>query len=113
MGVITLKLDDVIEGRLRKKAAELYGMTRGTLSRAVEDALVAWLSSAASPVEGGVRVKYVALRSGKALLEAGSLKDLARMLKKAGVDPRDVEIRSTEQAPKLEKLGLRVSHRVA
>jgi hypothetical protein len=48
---------------------------------------------------------------GKRVLEAGSLKELARELKKASIDPRDVEIRSAPPAPKAEKLGLRLGHR--
>lgn len=55
---------------------------------------------------------YTAFRNGKSLLEAASLRELAKELKKARVDPRDVEIRSSAQVPTVEKLGLRVSHRL-
>jgi len=110
LGVITLKLDDTVERRLREKAAHLYGLTRGSLSRAVEDALTAWLRSGSSLVQQETRVRYFAFRGGKTLLEAPSLKELAKGLKKAGIDPRDIEIRSSAQTPSVEKLGLRVSH---
>jgi hypothetical protein len=113
LGVITLKLDDTIEGRLRKRAADLYGATRGALSRAVEDALTTWLSSGPSPVEKESRVAYIALRGGRRVLEASSLRELAKLLEKTGTDPRDVEIRSAPEASGIEKLGLRVSHRAA
>jgi hypothetical protein len=111
LGVITLKLDDTVERRLRERAADLYGLARGSLSRAVEDALTAWFRSGSSPIEHGTLVRYFAFRAGKSLLEASSLKQLAKGLKKAGIDPRDVEIRSSLQAPSVEKLGLRVSQR--
>jgi len=55
-------------------------------------------------------VRYFAFRGGKTLLEASSLRELAEGLKKAGIDPRDIEIRSSAQTPSVEKLGLRVSH---
>jgi len=113
LGVITLKLDDTIEGRLRKRAADLYGATRGALSRAVEDALTIWLSAGPSPVEKEAPVAYIALRGGRRVLEASSLRELAKLLGRAGTDPRDVEIRSAPEASGIEKLGLRVSHRVA
>jgi hypothetical protein len=109
VGVITLKLDDTIERRLRQRAAQLYGLTRGGLSRSVEDALTSWLRSA--PSIEGARVRYFAFLRGKLLLEAPSLRELAKGLKKAEIDPRDVEIRTAPPAPRVEKLGLRLSHR--
>jgi len=112
MGVITLKLDDTIERRLRARAAHLYGLARGSLSRAVEDALTQWLSSDSPPALEENPSRYFAVRAGKTLIEAASLKQLARRLKKAGINPRDVEIRSKPQPPSAEKLGLRVGHRL-
>jgi regulator of protease activity HflC (stomatin/prohibitin superfamily) len=47
------------------------------------------------------------------VLEARSLTELAEGLKKLGINPRDVEIRSKEPAPAVEKLGLRVTRRTA
>jgi hypothetical protein len=110
LGVITLKLDDVLERKLRDRAAQIHGLTRGSLSRAVEDALTVWLSSAAT-TQQKTSMRYSAFRAGKSLLEAPSLKELAKGLKKAGVDPRDVEIRSSTKPPRTEKLGLRVMPR--
>jgi len=112
LGVVTLKLDDVLERRLRERAAQLYGLTRGSLSRAVEDALTTWLRSGPSLNQQGHPLRYSAFRGGRSLLEAPSLRELARRLKKAGIDPRDVEIRSSAKPPSVERLGLRVSHRV-
>jgi hypothetical protein len=113
LGVITLKLDDTLERRLREKAANLYGLARGSLSRAVEDALTSWLRSSSSITQDGTLMRYSAFRAGRSLLEAPSLKELAKGLKKAEVNPRDVEIRSSAEVPGVEKLGLRVSHRHA
>jgi hypothetical protein len=113
LGVITLKLDDTVERRLRERAADVYGLARGSLSRAVEDALTAWLRSGSSLIQQETPVRYFAFRGGKSLLGAPSLKGLAKGLRKVGIDPRDVEIRSSAKAPSVEKLGLRVSHRAA
>lgn len=109
MGVITLKLNDVLERKLRERASRLYGLARGSLSRAVEDALAIWLEASASHTWKTVPARYVALRGRRAILEASSLEELAKALKKAGIDPRDVEIRSSEPVPVVEKLGLRVT----
>ena len=35
MGVITLKIDDELERRLRSKAGRLYGANKGTISASV------------------------------------------------------------------------------
>jgi hypothetical protein len=111
LGVITLKLDDAIERRLRQRAAHIYGLTRGALSRAVEDALTSWLPPASS-IER-TRVRYFAYLRGKSVLEAPSVRELAEELKRAEIDPRNVEIRSRPPAPSVEKLGLRVRNRAA
>jgi len=108
MGVITLKLSDEFERMLREKAARVYGLARGSLSRAVEDALALWLQSEPSGGRHDERVRYVALRNGRALVEAQSLKELARKMKKSEINPRDVEIRSSPGTPAVEKLGLRI-----
>lgn len=113
MGVVTLKLDDALEKKLRERAFRLYGLARGSLSRAVEDALTMWLQSDASRPLETVATKYVALRGGVTVREARSLTELAKGLKRLRIDPRDVEIRSSEPVPTVEKLGLRVSGRTA
>jgi hypothetical protein len=111
MGVITLKLNDVLERKLRERASRIYGLARGSLSRAVEDALTMWLQSDASRPSEAAAAKYEALQDGAIVLEAASLRELARRLKKLGINPRDVEIRSSESVPTVEKLGLRVARR--
>ena len=113
MGVVTLKLDDVLEKKLLERASRLYGLARGSLSRAVGDALTMWLQSDASHPSEAVAAKYEALRDGAIVLEVTSLRELARGLKERGINPRDVEIRSSESVPTVEKLGLRVAGRTA
>ncbi len=113
MGVITLKLDDALEKKLRERASRLYGLARGSLSRAVEDALAMWLQSDASRSHEAVATTYLALRNGATVLEAPSLRQLAEGLKRIGVDPRDVVILSSEPVPTRERLGLRVTGRTA
>jgi len=113
MGVVTLKLDDMLERKLRERAARVYGLARGSLSRAVEDALAMWLQSdALRPREAAV-TKYEAFRGRAVVLEARSLRGLAEALKKLAINPRDVEIRSSEPVPAAEKLGLRVTRGAA
>ncbi len=111
MGVITLKLDDILERKLREKAFQIYGLARGSLSRAVENAISVWLTSATPATKLGRPVRYFALRGRRSVLEAASLTELAGKLEKAGIDPRDVEIRSSLPVSKVEKLGLRVASR--
>jgi regulator of protease activity HflC (stomatin/prohibitin superfamily) len=113
MGVVTLKLDDALETKLRERASRVYGLARGSLSRAVEDALAMWLQSDASRPHDAVATKYEAFRDRAVVVEAQSLRELAGRLKRLGIDPRDVEIRSSEPLPAVEKLGLRVADRAA
>jgi hypothetical protein len=108
LGVITLKLNDVLERKLRERASRLYGLARGSLSKAVEDALAMWLQADASNSQKNVTARYTAVRGRRIVLEASSLEELAKKLKKAGIDPRDVEIRSSEPVPAVEKLGFRL-----
>ncbi|MBI2147169.1 hypothetical protein HYU19_01680 [Candidatus Woesearchaeota archaeon] len=42
MGTITISVDDEIEHRFRKSAKEEYGTGKGTLGKAVAEALDAW-----------------------------------------------------------------------
>ena len=111
MGVVTLKLDDTLERKLRERAARVYGLARGSLSRAVDDAVAIWLQSDTSGPRKTAAARYKAFRGRTVVLEARSLTELAEGLKKLGINPRDVEIRSTEPVPAVEKLGLRVTSR--
>lgn len=59
----------------------------------------------------GRPASYVALRNSRPLVKASSLRELAEELKKAGINARDVEIRSPTPVPTVEKLGLRIVNR--
>jgi len=75
--------------------------------------LTMWLQSDASSPREAVATKYEAFLDRAVVLEAQSLRELAKGLKELGINPRDVEIRSSEPAPAVEKLGLRVTGRTA
>jgi regulator of protease activity HflC (stomatin/prohibitin superfamily) len=55
--------------------------------------------------------KHEAIRDRTVVLEARSLTELAEGLKKLGTNPSDVEIRSMEPVPAVEKMGLRITRR--
>lgn len=43
MGRMQIVLSNVLEEKLRKRAAEKYGLRKGSISQAVEEAIVDWL----------------------------------------------------------------------
>jgi hypothetical protein len=43
MGRMQIVLSDKLEKELRKKAADVFGLKKGTISKAVEVALTEWL----------------------------------------------------------------------
>ena len=49
MGLITLKVSDSVEQRFRRKVAEVYGLVRGSLSKAAEDAMLRWVEGGSGP----------------------------------------------------------------
>ena len=88
MGIVTLKIDDDLERRLRRRVGE-SGAARGALSKGVEEALKLWLGQSAEE-----KRTFVALKGGRRVAEAGALEVLAENLRSKGVDPRDVVIES-------------------
>lgn len=44
MGRLQVVLSNDTEARLRKRAAEKFGMKKGSISEAIEEAIVTWLS---------------------------------------------------------------------
>ncbi|MBI3022511.1 MAG: hypothetical protein HYY68_02140 [Thaumarchaeota archaeon] len=107
MGVITLKLDDEIERKLRKRAAELKGAARGTLSESVEEAIMLWLEQR-NITERKDRL-YRASIGERKVAEAESLDELSSLLRKARVDPRDVIIQELPTASQEVRLGFRTT----
>ena len=45
MGRLQVVLSDDTEERLRKRAAEKFGLKKGSISQAVEEAITSWLKS--------------------------------------------------------------------
>ncbi len=43
MGVLHVRIDDELEKRFRKKVLDVYGVRKGSLARAVEEAIKLWL----------------------------------------------------------------------
>lgn len=114
MGVITLKIDDDLEIRLRQKAGKTRGAGRGSLSASVEEALKLWLKTGTerSTLRQEERV-FTAIKNRKRIAKASSLDDLSKQLAKLGIDSRDVVIESNPPLPpKRERLGARMTSRI-
>ncbi len=107
MGVITLKLDDEIERKLRKRAAEVKGAARGTLSESVEEAIMLWLEQRNVNKRNGRT--YRASIGGRKVAEARSLDELSSILRKAGIAPRDVIVQELPTAAEEVRLGFRTT----
>jgi hypothetical protein len=105
LGVITLKIDDEVERKLRAKAGRLYGASKGTISASVEDALRTWLGE--KKANGSEGRLFVARRDGAKVAEAPTLMELAQKLKMAHTDPRDVLIESLPPVQNTRRMGLR------
>ena len=43
MGILHVRIDDELEMRFRKKVLDVYGVRKGALARAVEEAIRLWL----------------------------------------------------------------------
>ncbi|MCE4618615.1 MAG: hypothetical protein F7C37_04145 [Desulfurococcales archaeon] len=44
MGILHVRIDDELERRFRKKVLDVYGVKKGSLARAVEEAITLWLN---------------------------------------------------------------------
>ena len=118
MGVITLKLDDSIEERLRRKVGREQGAARGTLSAGVEQALKLWLGDETNNPEtsqsrASSARSYIAknAKSEKVIAEAPSLEILATRIRELGMDPRSVIIESVPPPARIVRMGLRTTKR--
>lgn len=104
MGVITLKIDDRLEAQLRRKAGEVFGASKGAISKSVEQAIASWLSA---PVQKPPGRTFSAFLNGQRVAEEGDLRRLADDLRAKGIDPRTAEIRASLSPPSPVRLGLR------
>ncbi len=96
-----MKISDEVERALRRKAAQLYGAKRGALSKAIEEAVRAWLSLEKD------NVIYKAFKGDKLIAEASTLDELAEKVRRKGMSVRGLRV-IREPPPGLERrLGLR------
>ncbi len=106
MGNLTIVLGDEVEKRLRLRAAQLYGARKGALSASIQSAIEAWLGS-----QKAARVQkertFRAYKAHRMILEAKSLEELAERMRESSIDPRSVEIRSSEPVKKTVRIGMR------
>lgn len=92
-------MSDEVEMELRRRAARIYGAGRGVLSKAVEEAIKLWLSR--GDVRPQVSGSFYALKDGRKVAEAESLRGLAQKLKLMGISVREVEVVSdSEPSPR-------------
>ncbi|MFW6128561.1 MAG: hypothetical protein ACOC6M_05205 [Halobacteriota archaeon] len=103
MGTLTIVLDDEVEKELRKAVSELYGSSKGSLSRIIEDALRNYLHSAKEE-----KKCYRAYKEDKMVAEAESVDELAKILKEKGLDPRGLRITSCEEVKRVARTGYRL-----
>jgi len=107
MGTLTIRISDDAERALRRRAAQLYGARKGALSRAIEEAIRAWLASSpdkASTREGRI---YRAFKGERLVAEASTLEELADKLREMGESVRGLRIVREPAPPRERRLGLR------
>ncbi len=105
MGVITLKIEDELERKLRARVGQIHGAKRGSISASVEEAIRTWLLKA-SAVKQEPRL-FVAIKQNKQVAEGHNLAALSKKLAQLKVDPRDVTIETRPPSPLSERMGLR------
>ncbi|GEM_PF-486314 len=113
MGTLTIRINDDTERALRRRAAQLYGARRGALSRAIEEAIRAWLASTPDKERTMERRIYRAFKGGRLVAEASTLEELADRLRKMGESVRGIRIVREPAPSKERRLGLRTRERRA
>ncbi len=109
MGVITLKIDDDLESRFRRKVSRIFGAGRGSMGKGAETSIRLWLEAPPPENDQEGAVLYRAELNGKKIAKETSLVALADRLKKLGLNPRDVILMSSERRTKVH-LGLPTAH---
>jgi hypothetical protein len=112
MAVITLKIDDNLEEKFRRKVGRLRGAARGALSESVEDAIRMWLGSSEAQEYQRNESFYVARKNGRKIARESSLDALSRKLKQLDIDPRDVIIETEPPSPVKRRMGVRATARI-
>lgn len=101
---VTVSLSEETVRRLRQVVKDVYGSRKGTLSTLVEGAIKEALDEESN---GGIAPGYRAIRSGKVIAEASGLGELAKRLRREGVDPRGLRIESTTPLNPVVRTGPR------
>ncbi len=107
MGIMTIVLDDRVERGLRERAARIHGSRKGALSASIQEAIESWLHTPVTQENKPKRL-FQASRGGKILVEAVGLRELVEKLREARIDPRSVEISSSEPLKEVARMGVRL-----
>ena len=101
---VTFSLPEETVKRLREAARRTGGPKKGAISELVDAALKEHLQEVEAR---SVRQEFRASRGDLVVARAGSLRELASLLEKRGINPRDVLIESSIPLPASTKTGLR------
>ncbi|MGB9805196.1 MAG: hypothetical protein ACP5HX_04365 [Thermoproteota archaeon] len=107
MGTITISLSDDIEKKLRIIVKHLYGSSKGSLSKVIEDALENYFSTLNKSANSDKKV-FKAIKEGRVVAEANTLEELASILKKKEIEPRGLRIISTKSIRPIVHGGYRI-----
>lgn len=101
---VTFSLPEETMKKLREVARRTGGPKKGAISELVDAALKAHLQEIEAR---SVRQEFRASRGDRVVAKAGTLRELALLLEKRGISPRDVMIESSTPLPASTKTGLR------
>jgi hypothetical protein len=100
---VTFSLPDETVKKLRE-AARRTGRSKGAISELVDAAIKEHLRDVESRIK---REEFRAMRGNQILARAGSLRELASLLEKRKIDPREVLIVSSTPLESTVRMGLR------
>ena len=107
MGILTISISDKTEDALRRMAYKIYGVKKGSISRALEEAITLWINSKEKTIFSNKR--FYAKKGKDIVAQATSLQELATKLNELHISPHDVLIFSDEKEPEKDReLGLKI-----
>jgi len=110
MGILTISINDKIEKALRETAYKIYGAKKGSLSRALEEAITLWVNLKSKKITQ--KRRFYAKKGDTIVAKATSLQELAGKLTKLNISLHDVLIFSDDEDIKKDRyLGLKVVDR--
>ncbi len=107
MGVITVKLSDDAERKLRELAYRKYKGGRGSLARVIEEAIKNYYNSHIPKYKGSKKVFRVIFNE-KVIFESNNLDEIKGFLDKEGIAIRDVLITLTPEKKEYKIAGPRL-----